>query len=54
MIFVIFAAFKDKDVDPMLKELQLVSSRITVTSFNHPGPASSRLSGFGLSIYRRL
>ncbi len=36
MIFVIFAAFKDKDVDPMLKELQLVSSRITVTSFNHP------------------
>jgi dihydrofolate synthase/folylpolyglutamate synthase len=36
MIFVIFAAFKDKDVEPMLKELQLVSSRITVTSFNHP------------------
>ena len=35
-IFIIFAAFKDKDVEPMLKELSILSHHIVVTSFSHP------------------
>jgi len=34
-LFVIFAAFKDKDVGPMFAELERLTKYITVTSFNH-------------------
>ncbi len=35
-ITIIFAAFKDKDIRPMLQSLEQLSKNITVTSFNHP------------------
>ncbi len=35
-MYIIFAAFKDKDVSPMLQELEKLSKRIIVTSFSHP------------------
>ncbi|MCX5774765.1 MAG: hypothetical protein NTV44_00045, partial [Firmicutes bacterium] len=34
-IFIIFAAFKDKNVEAMFRSLETVTKRIVVTSFNH-------------------
>src|SRR5699024_5052423 len=35
----IFAAFKDKDIQPILAELQHTFSEVTLTSFDHPRAA---------------
>jgi dihydrofolate synthase/folylpolyglutamate synthase len=35
-IHILFAAFKDKDVDPMLASLKTIASSMTLTTFDHP------------------
>ncbi|MDX8046573.1 folylpolyglutamate synthase/dihydrofolate synthase family protein [Gracilibacillus sp. S3-1-1] len=35
-IQILFSAFRDKDIHPMLNELSHLSNRITITTFDHP------------------